>query len=107
MASDMSAVVRLSLSTAWRLSPMDRIAAKVLVIGAGPAGLSAAVAACEQSEVTLVDENPNPGGQIWRAEKGKLTSADAANLVDAVSSGSVTTLRETTVFASIGPNCLA
>ena len=39
----------------------------VLVLGAGPAGLAAAVAASAQGQtVTLVDDNPLPGGQIWR-----------------------------------------
>jgi sarcosine oxidase subunit alpha len=37
----------------------------VLVIGAGPAGLSAAIAAAEQgARVLLVDENPHPGGSL-------------------------------------------
>lgn len=41
--------------------------ASLLIIGAGPAGLSAAVVAAEAGlHVTLVDENPFPGGQIWR-----------------------------------------
>lgn len=40
-----------------------------LVIGAGPAGLSAAVAAAENgARVLLVDENADPGGQIWRKD---------------------------------------
>ena len=42
-------------------------AASVLVLGAGPAGLAAAAAASEHGlPVTLVDDNPEPGGQIWR-----------------------------------------
>ncbi len=37
----------------------------LVVIGAGPAGLSAAVAAAEAgAEVTLIDENRRPGGQL-------------------------------------------
>ncbi len=40
----------------------------VLVVGAGPAGIAAAVCAAEEGrEVALVDENPRPGGQIWRS----------------------------------------
>ncbi len=44
--------------------------AAITVIGAGPAGLAAAVCAAECGRrVVLVDENPLPGGQIWRAKK--------------------------------------
>lgn len=40
----------------------------VLVIGAGPAGIAACVSAAELgAKVILVDDNPQPGGQIWRA----------------------------------------
>jgi NADPH-dependent 2,4-dienoyl-CoA reductase/sulfur reductase-like enzyme len=40
----------------------------VLVVGAGPAGLAAAAAAECGRSVGLADENPAPGGQIWRGE---------------------------------------
>jgi NADPH-dependent 2,4-dienoyl-CoA reductase/sulfur reductase-like enzyme len=40
----------------------------VVVIGAGPAGLAAAARASESgARVALVDDNPRPGGQIWRS----------------------------------------
>lgn len=43
----------------------------VLVVGSGPAGLAAAATAAEcESQVVLVDDNPTPGGQIWRGETG-------------------------------------
>ena len=39
----------------------------VVILGAGPAGLAAAEAASRDGQaVLLVDENPAPGGQIWR-----------------------------------------
>lgn len=45
---------------------------QVLVVGAGPAGIAAAVSAAEAgSRVALLDDNPEPGGQIWRAERGQ------------------------------------
>jgi len=43
----------------------------ILIIGSGPAGLAAALAAAElSSTVTVIDENPAPGGQIWRGGPG-------------------------------------
>lgn len=40
----------------------------VVVIGAGPAGLAAAATASATGLSTLLlDENPGPGGQVWRA----------------------------------------
>ena len=43
----------------------------VLVIGGGPAGIAAACCAGESgASVGLLDDNPAPGGQIWRGERG-------------------------------------
>jgi len=40
---------------------------KILVVGAGPAGIAAAVRASGAgAAVTVIDDNPAPGGQIWR-----------------------------------------
>lgn len=40
----------------------------VLVVGAGPAGIAAAVRASEsRGRVALLDDNPAAGGQIWRS----------------------------------------
>ena len=50
----------------------------VAVIGAGPAGLAAAVHAAEQGAVTvLIDSGPRLGGQYWRHQKGDLDAPDA------------------------------
>jgi NADPH-dependent 2,4-dienoyl-CoA reductase/sulfur reductase-like enzyme len=39
----------------------------VVVVGAGPAGLAAACRASEcGKQVAMLDDNPQPGGQIWR-----------------------------------------
>jgi NADPH-dependent 2,4-dienoyl-CoA reductase/sulfur reductase-like enzyme len=49
----------------------------VVVIGAGPAGMSAAMAAAEAgARVVLLDEQASAGGQIYRA----ITEADAARM---------------------------
>lgn len=40
---------------------------EVLIVGAGPAGMAAALAAAESGrQVRVIDDNPHPGGQIWR-----------------------------------------
>lgn len=40
---------------------------EILVIGAGPAGLSAAIEAAKcGAEVLVVDENNKPGGQLFK-----------------------------------------
>ncbi len=51
---------------------VERHDADVVVVGAGPAGLLAAIAACEAGRsVLVVDENPAAGGQIWREATGQ------------------------------------
>lgn len=41
---------------------------ELLIVGAGPAGMAAAIAARRHGlDVVLVDEQPTPGGQIWRS----------------------------------------
>jgi NADPH-dependent 2,4-dienoyl-CoA reductase/sulfur reductase-like enzyme len=45
----------------------------VVVVGAGPAGLAAARRASEcGARVAMVDDNPAPGGQIWRGQSPAL-----------------------------------
>ena len=45
----------------------DRLAAELVIVGAGPAGIAAAVHAAESRRgVVVLDPSPRPGGQIWR-----------------------------------------
>ncbi len=45
---------------------------QTLVVGSGPAGIAAATCAAEAGHrVGIVDDNPNPGGQIWRSLRGQ------------------------------------
>ena len=54
-----------------RESRVGELTCDVLVVGAGPAGLAAAVAASSKHlRVILVDESPTLGGQIWRQMVG-------------------------------------
>ena len=46
----------------------------VVVVGAGPAGLTAACRAAECGcRVAMLDDNPQPGGQIWRGAAKQAT----------------------------------
>jgi NADPH-dependent 2,4-dienoyl-CoA reductase/sulfur reductase-like enzyme len=47
---------------------MQTLRCDMLILGAGPAGMAAALtaAACHK-QVIMLDDNPSPGGQIWRA----------------------------------------
>jgi NADPH-dependent 2,4-dienoyl-CoA reductase/sulfur reductase-like enzyme len=50
----------------------------VLIVGAGPAGMAAAVAAAASgASVVVIDDNPAPGGQIWRDGPGAALPAAA------------------------------
>jgi len=58
-------------------------AAALTVIGGGPAGIMAAYTAAEAGvDVTLIDDNPLPGGQYYRQSPPEF---ETANSIDAVS----------------------
>lgn len=45
---------------------------QTLIVGSGPAGIAAATCAAEAGHrVGIIDDNPNPGGQIWRSLRGQ------------------------------------
>lgn len=56
---------------------------EAVIVGAGPAGMAAAIALCEAGmEPTVIDENPRVGGQIYRRppapqRRGEPDAADA------------------------------
>jgi NADPH-dependent 2,4-dienoyl-CoA reductase/sulfur reductase-like enzyme len=57
----------------------------LLIVGAGPAGLAAAVAAAPSgADIVIVDDNPSPGGQIWRSGPDAPRNAQARRLCDAM-----------------------
>jgi NADPH-dependent 2,4-dienoyl-CoA reductase/sulfur reductase-like enzyme len=80
----------------------------LVILGAGPAGLAAAEAASSRGMlVTLVDDNPAPGGQIWRGGPGKWRDARAAALWDALRQrANVRLLSGSRVVANAGPRVL-
>ena len=62
---------------------MNKINTDILIVGGGPAGMAAAVgAACKTTaKITIIDDNPTFGGQIWRAELSKIKSPEARELI--------------------------
>ena len=77
----------------------------ILIVGAGPAGMAAACAAAESGRRTaIVDQNPQPGGQIWRGGKAedRLATAWFARLARA----NVEVLSGAEVVAQTNPQVL-
>lgn len=69
----------------------------VLVVGAGPAGIAASVRAAESgARVALLDDNPAPGGQIWR--KGGARPSAAQKWLAKLEASSVERLQGWHVF---------
>ncbi len=61
-----------SVAGQLRALPHERYGCEVLVVGAGPGGIAAAIAAAESGqEVVVLDNLPSPGGQIWREEHSR------------------------------------
>ncbi|ALZ86710.1 FAD/NAD(P)-binding oxidoreductase [Pseudomonas oryzihabitans] len=80
---------------------MNSARCDLLVIGAGPAGLAAARAASGRGlNLVLLDDNPLPGGQIWRARVGQVAAEVGSLPAD------VTLLSGTRVAAVLGPRQL-
>jgi D-hydroxyproline dehydrogenase subunit alpha len=77
----------------------------IVVVGAGPAGMAAAVTAAEAGlSVGLVDDNPAPGGQIWRS--GAHLPQAAQHLLARLHRSSVARLSGWRVFDSPEPHLL-
>ena len=85
------------------------MATNVLIVGGGPAGMTAAVAASAGGavNVTIVDDNPQLGGQIWRAELGRIKSAEAREIIAALDQQKIKIVNNAAVFASDSNSLLA
>ena len=80
----------------------------LLIIGAGPAGMAAALAAAARGvNIIVLDDNPLPGGQIWRdGPKAKLP-ANARRYREALASApNIKVCNGTRVVARVGHKCL-
>jgi NADPH-dependent 2,4-dienoyl-CoA reductase/sulfur reductase-like enzyme len=75
----------------------------VAVVGGGPAGIAAAVTAAGSGQkVVLVDDNPRPGGQIWRAGTGTSHPNEAAHWFDLLTKSQVKVVCGARVFHADG-----
>jgi len=84
------------------------VAERVLVIGAGPAGLAAALAASGAGmAVTLVDAQPEPGGQIWRGQWSGEARGEARSAFAELRRSAVTLRLERRVIAAPQPGFLS
>ena len=85
---------------------MNKISTSILVVGAGPAGLAAASAASRHAKVTIIDDNPHAGGQIWRASKGKIGNRSARRLISEIESRNVELIAGAQVFNTTPDNSI-
>lgn len=79
----------------------------VLIIGGGPAGMAAAYCAAQAGErVSIVDDNPALGGQIWRGEQIKPSAPEAAAWFEKVRSVNAQFIRGARIFNQPAPGWL-
>jgi D-hydroxyproline dehydrogenase subunit alpha len=79
----------------------------ILVIGAGPAGIAAAVRAAESGAATgIVDDNATTGGQIWRRAPMESAAEPAADWHQRLQKANVSVLCGTRVFDQPEPGLL-
>lgn len=81
---------------------------EVLIVGAGPAGLAAAYRAAQggRRRVTVVDDNPEAGGQIWRGEQRELRSTEAQLWFERIHRVEIQLLAGARVFQQVAPGRL-
>ncbi|RQR47025.1 MULTISPECIES: FAD/NAD(P)-binding oxidoreductase [unclassified Burkholderia] len=85
----------------------ERLSVDVAIVGAGPAGLSAAQAAARSgATVAIVDDNPRAGGQIWRQAAAAMPVPAAAERLAVLRQPNVTHLAATRIVAETQPGTL-
>lgn len=78
---------------------MNKIETEILIIGGGAAGLAAANSVSGK-KVLIVDDNPKLGGQIWRAELGKIKDSEARQLIEKIEANQISIINNATVFGA-------
>ncbi|MEO6827914.1 MAG: 2Fe-2S iron-sulfur cluster-binding protein [Microbacteriaceae bacterium] len=112
-AETLSGIGRLDPSGDEALYDKKHVHTDVLVVGAGPAGIAAAVAATRTgARVILLDENPEIGGSLLSARSETIDDRPASEwirsageeLADPAQPGECTVLTRTTAFGSYDGN---
>ncbi len=89
------------------MSDPQRIHCDIAVVGAGPAGIAAATVAAESGKaVTLLDDNPHLGGQIWRGG-AKVAKSSAGEWFTRLAATSAKHISSATVFHAHGNTLFA
>lgn len=80
----------------------------ILIIGAGPAGMAAALAAAPSgARIALLDDNPLPGGQIWRdGAQAQLPDGAKRYRQRIAAQSNIELLSSARVIAQAGPKAL-
>ncbi|HET9983167.1 MAG TPA: FAD-dependent oxidoreductase [Longimicrobiales bacterium] len=85
-----------------------RVTAQIAVVGAGPAGIAAAVRAAEAgARVVVLDEAPRPGGQIWRHTSRETLPPGARRWIERLDACGARVLSGATVVDAAGTRLLA
>jgi sarcosine oxidase subunit alpha len=111
-ATTLSGMGRLDPSSDTAVYDKKYVHTDVLVVGAGPAGLAAAVAAAGSgARVVLVDDQPEPGGSLLSGRTERVGAQSALEWVAEVRAAldaapEVVVLQRTTAFGSYDDNYL-
>ncbi len=80
---------------------MSQVPQDVLIVGAGAAGMAAAVRAHEAgARVTIIDDNPGLGGQIWRGGERTRHNRQSARWFSRFRAAAVPIIRSTQVISA-------
>ena len=82
--------------------PPEALHPDVLVIGAGPAGIAAAIRSRESgSRVLVIDDNGSAGGQIWRSDERARTPASSKRWLKRLATTSIPILTGAQVISAV------
>lgn len=85
----------------------QRLHYQIVIVGSGPAGLAAAQAASHSAtSILMIDDNPRPGGQIWRNGPGHPPTALQTERFKILQHPALRYLSATRIIAALGPQRL-